>query len=138
MKHFDPKETKITLLTIKQAKKLPRKVRTCGDWWWLRSPGYFQTRTAIVHDGGGIIRSGDYVDYDYNAVRPAFEIENLNFEFGEKVHIGKLRCTVIGKDLALADECVCNHYFDSKSNDWETSELKAFIESEEFANKIVW
>lgn len=138
IKIFEKADIKqITLLTVEQAKKLPRDILDCGGWWWLRSPGIYQNFAALVYCGGGVLECGDRVDSDSYAVRPAFEIANLNFEFGEKVYVGKLPCTVIDKNLVLADECICNHRFDSKSNDWETSELKTFIESEEFCRKLL-
>ncbi|MBP5286720.1 MAG: caspase family protein [Elusimicrobiales bacterium] len=47
-------------------------------WWWLRSPGNFQYRAARVNFDGSVFSYGYYsVNYDHNAVRPAFKI-NLN------------------------------------------------------------
>lgn len=137
MKCFSLKETKITLLTTEQAKKLPENILACGKWWWLRSPGCTQDIAAVVYYFGGIYEFGYYVSIDDIAVRPAFKIANLSSEFGEKVYVGKLLCTVIDKDLVLADEYVCEHRFDPELNDWETSELKAFIESEAFARRYI-
>lgn len=134
---FDSKETKITLLTTEQAKKLSENILACGKWWWLRSPGSVQSFAAFVYNDGGISEYGYPVEQDDIAVRPAFKIANLSSVFGEKVYVGKLLCTVIGKNLVLADECVCNHRFDSESNDWEASELKAFIKSEAFAKNYL-
>lgn len=137
MKHFNPKEVQITLLTLEQAEKLPEEILSCGDCWWLRSPGYNQDDAAYVGTGGGVYESGDFVNYDHFAVRPAFEIANLNSEFGKRVYVGKLLCTVIDKDLVLADKAVCCYRFDIVSNDWETSELKAFIESDELVELYI-
>lgn len=137
MKCFSLKEAKITLLTIEQTKKLPKNVLACGNWWWLRSPGRNQYNAARVGSVGGIFEYG-YGVFNFNVgVRPAFKIANLSSEFGEKVYVGKLLCTVIDKDHVLADECVCEHRFDSEINDWETSELKGFIESEAFARRYI-
>lgn len=45
---------------------------TC--WWWLRSPGYFQTDAASVYSYGSVYYFGSSVDYDTGAVRPALWI----------------------------------------------------------------
>ena len=50
-------------------------------WWWLRSPGGSQSFAASVHRGGNVREYGDgtkignYVYYDYAAVRPALWID---------------------------------------------------------------
>lgn len=46
-------------------------------WWWVRSPGYFQSRAAGVDYGGGVGEGGYAVDRSSDAVRPALWI-NLN------------------------------------------------------------
>ena len=45
---------------------------TCG--WWLRSPGYGQLYAALVDCDGSVDWFGNYVDHDYNSVRPALWI----------------------------------------------------------------
>lgn len=45
---------------------------TC--WWWLRSPGYFQSFAASVLIGGSVSCSGYTVNTDNDAVRPALWI----------------------------------------------------------------
>ena len=138
----------ITLLTIEQAKRLPRELLACGEWWWLRSPGYIQDYAAYVYIDGSVYYRGDYVRNVVGCVRPAFVIPGLDSKIYDKVHIGGYRytldgdyiggcvCTVVDKDLVLADDVVCYHRFDAKSNDWNKSELKAFIESDEFLKKL--
>ena len=51
----------ITLLSIDEAKQLPRKVLAASDWWWLRSPGYYSIDAAFVHFGGYVYGLGIYV-----------------------------------------------------------------------------
>lgn len=138
----------ITLLTIEQAERLPRELLACGEWWWLRSPGSIQYDAAIVATDGSVYHGGDDVSNDLDCVRPAFVIPGLDSKIYDKVHIGGYRytfdgdyiggcvCTVVDKDLVLADDVVCYHRFDAKSNDWNKSELKAFIESDEFLKKL--
>ncbi len=43
-------------------------------WWWLRSPGYFQSYAAHVYNNGDVNGSGDYVLNTEIAVRPAMWI----------------------------------------------------------------
>ena len=45
---------------------------TC--WWWLRSPGYFQSDAALVDNDGSVDRLGYNVYNDYTSVRPAMWI----------------------------------------------------------------
>lgn len=137
IKKFDIDEVdEITLLSVEEAEKIPDSVRACGKWWWLRSLGDCQNYAAIVHYDGYVYRGGYDVDIDGRAVRPAFRINNLKSEIGEPVRVSKIWCTVIDKDLVLANHPICNHRFDEKSNNWETSEIKAFINSDEFKAMI--
>ena len=48
-----------------------------GDncWWWLRSPGEYQSRAATVHSGGDINYNGTEVNLKHGAVRPALWID---------------------------------------------------------------
>lgn len=47
-------------------------VNSGNRWWWLRSPGGYQTCAAGVNVGGSIYATGYSVNHDDNAVRPAF------------------------------------------------------------------
>ena len=127
----------ITLLTIEQAERLPRELLACGEWWWLRSPGYIQDYAAYVYIDGSVYYRGDYVRNVVGCVRPAFVIPGLDSKIYDQVHVGGCVCTVVDKDLVLADDVVCYHRFDAKSNDWNKSELKAFIESDEFKRMFI-
>ena len=44
-------------------------------WWWLRTPGASRTYAATVNYFGFVSEYGDFVDYEYEAVRPAMWIE---------------------------------------------------------------
>lgn len=46
-----------------------RKVDS-GNYWWLRSPGYYQDAAAFIYYDGDVCEVGERDDYDY-AVRPA-------------------------------------------------------------------
>jgi hypothetical protein len=41
------------------------------DWWWLRSPGVAAKGAADVDCYGVVDALGNYVDNDYDGVRPA-------------------------------------------------------------------
>lgn len=137
IKQFDINEVdEITLLSIEETNSIDKKILDCGEWWWLRSPGYYPLNAAIVYQDGSIYEFGYYACIDFINVRPAFKINTLESKIGESVRIGKTWCTVVNTDLVLADCPICKHEFDSKSNEWETSELKKFINSEEFISLL--
>lgn len=137
IKQFEVNEVnEITLLSIEEADKIPKSFRACGDWWWVRSPGFYQNLAISVRVDGDVYEIDHDVIVVSLAVRPAFRISNLESEIGDPVRIGKTWCTVVDKDLVLANHPICSHRFDKKSNNWETSELKAFIESDEFKAMI--
>lgn len=118
-----------------QARKIPGVPAVQPRWWWLRSPGYFDKVVTYV-GGDGYVRIFGLNVNDEFGVRPAFHIPLLSqtaYKPGDKITVGtKTRCTVIEKDVILADNIICRHRFDPDNNDWETSELKAFINSENF------
>lgn len=126
----------ITLLSVEEAEKIPQSILSCGNWWWLRSPGHNRFLVVGVNCLGVVFKLGFAISFDCYAVRPAFKISSLESEIGKKITVNKTLCTVIDKGLVLADCSICKHRFDSKSNVWETSEIKAFIESDEFKAMI--
>lgn len=137
IKQFDIDEVnEITLLSIGEARCIDKKFLGCGDWWWLRSPGHIQMCAATVSCDGSVYKGGNSIYKRYGVVRPIFRISNLEIEIGEPVKIGKTWCTVVKKDFALANYPICKHKFDEKSNEWETSELKKFMNSEEFISLL--
>ena len=123
-----------------QAKNVPNVPIRARDWWWLRSPGTYSNYAASVYFGGDIDNYGRHVYRRDGCVRPAFRIFHLSakgYKPGDKITVeNKTVCTVISEDVALADDIVCQHRFDANSNEWETSELKAFINSDEFLNML--
>lgn len=138
IRHISVESVKeITLLTTEQAERLPKEMLDCGEWWWIRSPGDNQYNAAGVNSYGSIYYNGSYVRCEGGCVRPVFIISNLGSKIGAKVRVGNCVCTVIDKDLAFADDVVCDYRFDGKSNNWDKSELKAFIEGDGFKSLIM-
>lgn len=103
--------------------------------WWLRSPAPYFRLAAIVERSGSVNHDGTSVNYEYG-IRPVFNIPyllSISCKPGDKITVGtNTMCTVINKGVVLADNIIDRHRFDSDNNDWETSELKAFINSDEF------
>lgn len=118
----------------RQARNIPNVPIRARDWWWLRSPGDHSNYATGVSRDGGLFYYGGYVYRPGGCVRPAFRISHLSgFKPGDKITVGnKTVCTVISEDVALADNIICRHRFDADNNNWETSELKTFINSDEF------
>ena len=103
--------------------------------WWLRSQGSVTQTTAYVSKDGEINAAGTHVDTRVICVRPAFRIPHLvpnNYKSGEKVLIGKTKCTMIAFDTVLADEVICFKRFDHTDNNYDTSEIKEYINSNAF------
>ena len=105
-------------------------------WWWVRSPGNNTYLAADVRNVGSVSIRGYYIDDDSVAVRPAFKIRNLITKTGEKVFVSNTLCTVIDTNAVLSDSGICLHRFDPCTNDYEKSEIKAFINSDEFKRML--
>lgn len=130
MKHIDLKhgEYEITLLTVEEYKRYKPQIPHVNDWWWLRSPGCDQDYAADVSSAGVVSLTGYGVDSDYGAVRPALRSKIIDLSVGEQVIALGNRWTVIDTGLAISNEVVARKRFDGNSNDWETSELKEWLE----------
>ena len=118
------------LLSVDEYNKYENRIPYIACWWWLRSPGTYQYRAAIVSDNGGLYDGGDGV-YDYAvAVRPALRIGNLkssNLQIGSKFIRFGFSWTVIDDNLAICDIPIAFNEFDAKSNDYESSEVRKFL-----------
>lgn len=135
--NFDCEIKEATLLSIEEYKKYESIIPLLKKWWWLRSPGYYQSYAAGVSDDGGVYERGINVAFDFYAVRPALKIQISNsesFKSGDKLDLLDKKWTVLDvlkKEIyILCNESIGNHKFDSKSNIWETSELKTWLESQ--------
>jgi hypothetical protein len=141
----------IDLLTIEEAKRFPENIRMCDVpkkfggyvsnkkcWWWLRSPGIDSTHAAVVVASGAVYEGGSRVNYGSRAVRPVIRVTDENIDDMEETEDGYIRylgtkwidiTDYIGTVCLLKKKCLKRpHRFDSASNDYEKSKIKAYIE----------
>ena len=121
-------EYEITLLTKEEYEAHREQIPPVNDWWWLRSPGDDSNYAAGVRSGGSVYNGGDGVRHDYDAVRPALKSAILNLPIGEKFNALGNRWVMIDDGFAISEDVITHRRYDSKSNDWETSELKEWLE----------
>ena len=123
-----------TLLSIEEAENLlAAKERKYHCWWWLRSPGYYSGDAAHVHGGGDLDCLGCGVYNVGSYVRPALKISNLessNLLIGDVFEVGDWKFKVISENLAwLYKQDIGDHRFDEKTNVYEQSEIKQFVDN---------
>ena len=68
----EARQCKPTAYATSKWRNVNRENGNC--WWWLRSPGIYSNRTVYADYDGVVIINGNYVDYDYYAIRPALWI----------------------------------------------------------------
>ena len=126
----------ITLLSIEEWKRVVKieSVPRFTAFWWLRSPGDDSSSTCGVDNTGDIYSF--WIIFSFLGIRPAFKISHLNAEIGEKIFVCNTLCTVIDKNYVLSDRVICLHQFDKKTNVYENSEIKRFIDSDEFKEML--
>lgn len=136
---------KITLLSAEEYIKYQSIIPVIKDgWWWLRSPGFTRDIAARVLGSGRIAKIGVLVNYDDCAIRPALRLtldpSDIQFWYrsekliGTKIKYGNYQWTILnakfGKIYVLCDDIIAKHRFDSKLNNWNTSELKQWLKTE--------
>lgn len=120
----------LDLLSIEEVKKLPIKIRQYDCWWWLRSPGYYSDSIANVNTNGFVFEDGDYVYVGSYAVCPALTISNLksfNLKLYSAYNLFGYNWIYIGNNKFLYKDKIIRHWFDEESNDYETSDIKQFL-----------
>lgn len=125
-----------TLLSVKEAEKLPIRLRKYGKWWWLRSPGRISIAASIVYDYGVIGCVGGHVDYIFGYVRPALiisNIESLNLTIGDCFSFGGKEFEIVSNTIAFCKsdigQCCFRHdYKSSDANIYEASDIKEFVD----------
>lgn len=125
-----------TLLSIKEAEKLPLELRKYANWWWLRSPGKDSDFAASVNTLGTVLYNGDAISSSRDAVRPALQIKNMqpsNLQIGDIFEFGGKIFKIISDNLAfcLTDIGMCEFRKDWKAenaNDYENSDVKKYVD----------
>lgn len=135
----EPQELEITgatLLSVKEAVKLPKDTRVAAANWWLRSPSYFDGRAAFVAGSDGIVREAGYAVSNAFGVRPALRISGLEssaFKTGDRFELGGHSFTVVSDQYALCEGIIGRYFFrdDWKvggANDYEKSDVKKYVD----------
>ena len=124
------KPVSLDLLSIEEAEKLPKSVRLYDKYWWLRSSAYPSFYASYVEDYDGSVHlNGFGVDYNL-AVRPVLTVSNLdssNLKLYGLYKIFKYGWIYIGDNRFLYNSMVITHEFDEKSNNYEKSSIKQFL-----------
>ena len=120
-----------TILSTDEALNLPVPIRRTGYRWWLRSPDSRDASQVVAVMGNGHI-SPFYSNVSADSgVRPAFVVSNLedfNCVIGDTITIKSKRYVVIDTNKILYNDEPVRCQFNSKnSNDYETSDLKQFV-----------
>jgi len=129
----------VGLLSAEEYEKNKTLIPLLRSWWWLRSPGAYNNNAAYVFADGDIYPDGYFV-YKEAGVRPAFTLcaeTASKLMPGDPVLVGDYTATVISGEKCLLDKCVCKHIFDNESNSWKTSEIKTYLESEDFLQSVL-
>lgn len=128
--------TGATLLTVEEAKRLPKSILKIDYPWWLRSPGNYANLAAYVYSYGSVSYYGYDVDDYVSGVRPALNIHlespiplvGSRFVFGDKgfeiISESQALCT------GIVDECVFRKDRTADdANDYEASDVKKFVDA---------
>ena len=135
----------ITLLSKEEAENFPKEIRAYNDWWWLRSPGVYQSYAARVYTDGSVNSSGSIVDFDDVCVRPALFLSHNNSDlksgeivevFGRKWYYQgwetfppRMSDSYVGLAL-LMDKPLTRMAFNKdpdKGNDYDNSDVKKWL-----------
>ena len=131
----------LELLTLEEVNQLPQKVRSYICWWWLKSPGQFDDFALGVGKDGTVYSHGCIVD-DTGAVRPVLTVSNLdssNLELYDNYQLLDNFWIYIGDNKFLYDGIPVKHIFDKDSNDYESSEIKGYLDNwlKELQSKVL-
>ena len=134
---IDPSDIKeITLLSVEEAKRVPKNILATVEWWWLRDPGEYPNLAADVIFGGSIKSGGIDVERSYIAVRPALRIKNINsykLKIGDIVECFGRTWYYVGDDLILSRGRIRKHCFNCdynkpNANKFEGSDIQKYLQ----------
>lgn len=115
----------IDLLSVEQYQKHKEQIPQTHQFWWLSSPGIKKLYACDVMPGGN-------VDYSVpiktvGGVRPVLYIAGLDTDIGEEIEIFNRKWTVLNEHLVLCNSLIADYIFDSRDNNWNSSELKGYL-----------
>ena len=128
----------ITLLSLEDYERNHYIIPTSDNWWWLKSGSPFRRNVAYVFIDGDAYAQG-YKVTSCADIRPLIYIDNEKSKDlvpGSVVKIGKYTATVLSDRSCLIDYGVCRRRFDSDYNDYERSEIKKYLQTDEFMNML--
>lgn len=126
----------VTLLSLEEYEKYKDLIPEIDYWYWLRSPRNSTNGIAYVAPNGST--GYDYCCHTSGTVRPALriEVDNPNSEelvVWEKIMIKNDMYSILdvkgSEVLLLSDGILGYRRFDPKSNIWEKSELKEWLDN---------
>ena len=123
----------LELLTLEEASKLPENVLGYRYKWWVQPNYDNESRYANIISNNGTIDLTPYeVSQSDVAVRPVLTVSNLddsNLEFYDRHYpLFSLSWIYIGNDQFLYNGTAQKSRFDSKSNEYESSEIKGYLD----------
>lgn len=120
---------KLTLLTHNEYIENLNVIPHIEDAWWLRNgqpsfKAYYALNKCVYA----------YFVEQFLGVRPALLISKPEkvYEYGSEITVGRYKWTVLRSDekecYALCTEIIATRRYDSKSSDYETSEIKHWLD----------
>jgi len=122
------KDDELFLLSADEFEYYRKLIPEYNDWWWLRSRGRYNYCAEYVYDSGYAYCINDlYIDED-GCVRPALHFDDSTITIGDRFIKYDFPFVCIDRGLAIAEVPIEPHKFDNNSNDYETSEVRRFLE----------
>lgn len=135
------KDDQIFLLSIEEYNKYKKRIPHKYCCRWLRSPGYNSNYAAIVYNDGSADNGGGVIEAHDVAVRPAIKFNNTALRArGELFTKYGTTWVVIDpfEQIAIAENPIHFMGFDRFSNDYESSDVRAFLRLWSDKREGVW
>lgn len=125
------KDDVLFLMSLDEYKRYKDKIRYIKTWWWLRnSYGYSSTYAYFINSDGFSSYGVAFNDYGvrpclrYNKISLIIDLEEENCFLWNKT---KWRIIDEKNKIAISDLPIEFKKFDGESNDYETSDIRAFL-----------
>lgn len=122
----------LDLLTLEEANKLPKNVLGYQYKWWVQPNYDNESRYANIISNNGTIDLTPYeVSQSDVAVRPVLTVSNLddsNLKLYRHYPLFSLSWIYIGNNQFLFNGTAQKSRFDSKSNEYKSSEIKGYLD----------